>query len=118
DRERAEADRERLPERDHAAYDGQPPHPAPRHRRVDLVDHLRDRTVGLADRDRPARRRAHHHPLEDGLAPDVAHRELAAVRCGALELALEALDAATGIDQLLLAGVEGMASRADLDVQL
>src|ERR671936_727610 len=37
---------------------------------------------------------------------------------GALEAALEALDATAGIDQLLLAGVEGMASGADLDVQL
>ena len=32
--------------------------------------------------------------------------------------ALEALDAATGIDQLLLAGVEGMALAADFDVDL
>ncbi len=32
------------------------------------------------------------------------------------EAALEALDAATGIDQLLLAGVEGMALAADFDV--
>ena len=34
------------------------------------------------------------------------------------EAALEALDAATGIDQLLLAGVEGMALAADFDVDL
>ena len=32
--------------------------------------------------------------------------------------ALEALDAATGIDQLLLAGVEGMALAANFDVDL
>src|SRR3954451_7556747 len=32
--------------------------------------------------------------------------------------ALEALDAATGVDQLLLAGVERVAVRADLDVKL
>src|SRR5262249_6687142 len=36
----------------------------------------------------------------------------------ALELALEALDAAAGVDELLLARVEGMAGRADLDVKL
>src|SRR5262249_26444396 len=38
--------------------------------------------------------------------------------CGLLQLPLEPLDAATGVHQLLLAGVEGMAGRADLDVQL
>src|SRR5436189_1029836 len=37
---------------------------------------------------------------------------------GALELALEALDAAAGVHELLLARVEGMTGRADLDVQL
>src|SRR3989442_15886665 len=37
---------------------------------------------------------------------------------GALEPSLETLDAAAGVDQLLLAGVEGMAVRADLDVHL
>src|SRR5579862_3055644 len=36
----------------------------------------------------------------------------------ALEPALEALDAAAGVDELLLARVERMALRADLDVQL
>src|SRR4051794_37227838 len=32
--------------------------------------------------------------------------------------ALEAVDAATGVDELLAAGVEGVAVRADLDVNL
>src|SRR6476659_817519 len=43
---------------------------------------------------------------------------LTALRRGALELLLEALDATAGVDQLLLARVEGMTGRADLDVQL
>src|SRR5215211_594543 len=44
---------------------------------------------------------------------------LAATRAaGALEPPLEALDASTRVQQLLLARVEGMAVRADLDVQL
>ena len=37
---------------------------------------------------------------------------------GALEPALEALDATAGVDELLLARVEGMARRADLDMEL
>src|SRR3954451_11360298 len=39
-------------------------------------------------------------------------------RAGLLEPALEALDAAARVHQLLLAGVERMACRADLDVDL
>ena len=87
---------------------------------------------------------AHHHALEDGLAADgrVALRRIrrAAGRrarrsrrprralggdaprsVGARPLggaALEALDAATGVDQLLLARVERVAVGADLDVDL
>src|SRR5436190_6842006 len=46
-------------------------------------------------------------------------RGLAAPRAaGALEPPLEALHPAAGIHQLLLAGVERMAGRADFDVQL
>src|SRR5581483_9828504 len=96
------------------------PDPALRHRRGDLPDDLRDRAVGLANGDGPAGGRAHHHALEDGLAADrCAHVELAAAAgLSALELALEALHAAAGVDQLLLASVEGVAGRADLDVEL
>src|ERR671931_1594370 len=42
----------------------------------------------------------------------------AAGAAGLLEPPLEALDAAAGVEQLLLAGVERVAVRADLDVQL
>ena len=42
----------------------------------------------------------------------------AAGAAGLLESALEALDAAAGIDELLLPRVERMAVRADLDVEL
>src|SRR6266542_5097673 len=49
-----------------------------------------------------------------------AGRLLAAARgaAGLLEAPLEALDAAAGVDELLLPRVERMAVRADLDVQL
>src|SRR5579884_1967838 len=54
--------------------------------------------------------------------PDVGHAgssALAAARLtGALQATLEALDATTRVHELLLAGVERMALRADLDVQL
>src|SRR4029077_2872942 len=74
----------------------------------------------LADGHRPGRRRAHHHALEDGLPADRgAHADLAFLGgCGLFQLALEALHTAAGVDELLLAGIEGMAGRADLDVQL
>ena len=122
DRERAEADRERLAERDDAADDRQARRSsAACHRRVDRVGDLRDLAVGLADGDRPVRRAAHHHALEDGLAADRWRSwcGLAALAAaGLLEPALEALDAAAGVHQLLLARVERVAVRADLDVQL
>src|SRR4029077_3291446 len=55
------------------------------------------------------------------LTTDVCHGrpELAATRLsGALQTALEALDAGAGVDELLLARIERVALRADLDVQL
>ena len=70
DRERAEADGERLAERDDAADDREPVDPAFCHRRGDHTADLRDLAVRLADGHRPVRRRAHHHALEDGLPSD------------------------------------------------
>src|SRR5439155_22469426 len=61
-------------------------------------------------------RAAPRHVLEDVLPADF--HQLVLALAGALEPALEALDSATGVDELLLARVEGMARRADLDVQL
>src|SRR5436305_12622883 len=55
-------------------------------------------------------------PSRTACPPMAANSVLAGA--GALEAALEALDAAAGVDQLLLARVEGVASRADLNVQL
>src|SRR5436190_7298499 len=58
-------------------------------------------------------------PSRTAWPPIAVATELAALAgLRALQLALEPLDAATGVDELLLAGVEGMAGRADLDVQL
>src|SRR5581483_9788805 len=60
-------------------------------------------------------------PSRTACPPTVATpvRRLAALRAGrALEPALEALDAAAGVHQLLRARVERVALRADLDVQL
>ena len=70
DCERAEADRERLAERDHAADDRQPEDLPLRHRRGDGAVDLGDLAVRLAYGHRPIRRRAHHHALEDGLPSD------------------------------------------------
>src|SRR5262245_34871374 len=56
-----------------------------------------------------------------GLSTDRGHEEvpLAAARAaGFLEPALEAFDSSTRVDQLLLARVERVAVRADLDVEL
>src|SRR5207248_10759858 len=122
DRERAEADRERLAERDHAADHRQSEETVTLHHRLDWAADLGDLPIRLADGDGPVRRAAHHHALEDGLPADRgAHRSLGLVgllAAGLLEPALEALDAATGVHQLLLARVERVAGRADLDVQL
>ena len=68
DGERAEADRERLAEREDAADDGQARECVALHRRIDVPRDVRDVAVRLADCDRPVRRAAHHHALEDGLS--------------------------------------------------
>ena len=73
DRKRAEADRKRLAERDHAADHRQPEDPVPGHRRLDRLVDLGDVSVWLADGDGPVRCAAHHHALQDGLSPDVRH---------------------------------------------
>ena len=122
DRERAEADRERLAERDDPADHRQAPQPAALHRRLDVLHDLGDLALRGAHGDRPARRAAHHHALENGL-PAVADGHVAAsrgaaARAGLLEAALEALHPAAGVDELLLARVERMALGADLHVEL
>src|ERR671931_1121807 len=58
-------------------------------------------------------------PSRTACPPTVVKRELAPARAaGALEPALEPLDTSAGIDELLLARVERVAVRADLDVEL
>src|SRR3954454_6820110 len=52
------------------------------------------------------------------MAWDTALRGRARCALGLLEAALEALDASTGVQQLLLAGVERVARRTDLDMEL
>src|SRR5579862_3162719 len=52
------------------------------------------------------------------IACDIEERALRADALGLFEPPLEALDASARVDQLLLAGVERVAIRADLDVQL
>src|SRR5262249_3918042 len=90
--------------------------------RVNGAVGLGDRAIGLAHGDGPVARSAHHDALEDGLAADrLCHGLVGLVRGGAaglLEAALETLDAAARVHELLLARVEGVALRADLDVQL
>ena len=90
-----------------------------------------DLAVGVAHRDRPRGRAAHHHALEHRLAAHVAglghagrltHVRRLRLGLGVCRLllgvaALEALDPATGVDELLLARVEGVALRAQLDAQ-
>src|SRR5689334_13819598 len=72
--------------------------------------------------DGPVAGASHHHALEDRLSADVGHdSEALAAAClaaGALQAALEALDATARVHELLLARVERVALRADLDVQL
>jgi hypothetical protein len=70
DGQRAEADRERLAERDHAPDDRQPEEPVPLHHGLDRAADLGDLPVRLADRDGPVRGAAHHHAFEDGLPTD------------------------------------------------
>ena len=75
DRERTEADRKGLAERDDPADDRQSQRPVAGHQRVDLARDLGDLAVGRADGDRPVARSTHHHALEDGLAADcLSHR--------------------------------------------
>ena len=75
DGQRAEADRERLAERDDAADDREPQRPVARRQRGDRAVDLGDLPVGLADGDRPVARSAHHDALQDGLAADrLRHR--------------------------------------------
>src|SRR4051812_28068053 len=117
---RAKADREGLAERNDPADHRQTEDHMSRHRRLDRLMNLCDVAVGLAHGDGPVRWAAHHHALEDGLSPNVRHVAVLAAACaaGLLEPALEALDASARVDQLLLARVERMAVRADLDVEL
>src|SRR5581483_2727919 len=58
-------------------------------------------------------------PSRTACPPTVTKRLLRPLGAlGALEPALEALDPSTGVHELLLARVEGMALGADLDVEL
>src|SRR5262249_39092294 len=69
----------------------------------------------------PRRRAAHHHAFQHGLTADGCHVVVALAAAGAaglLEPALEPLHAAARVDQLLLTGVERVAVRADLDMEL
>src|SRR4029077_15928197 len=94
-----------------------------------VVDVDEDLTVGTAHGNRPRGLAAQHHPCEDRLAAEVTgfgHRMLRGSERGGMCLrglprgellrlrgaALEALDATTRVDQLLLAGVEGVTLRA------
>src|SRR5262249_61231798 len=97
---------------------GKPENPFPLHPRPDRPAALGDLPVRLADRDGPVRRAAHHHALEDGLPADGGAHDSLGLPAGLLEPPLEALDAAARVHQLLLARVERVAGRADLDVEL
>src|SRR5262249_20138167 len=77
--------------------------------------------VRRAPRARPGRRPPHHPAPEAGLSSDRCHEKgvlPAGGAAGFWEPALEALDRTAGVDELLLARVERMAVRADLDVEL
>ena len=151
DRQRPEADLQRLAEGDDAADHRQAPEPVALRPGDDRLGADLDLALGRAHRDRPDRDAAHHHALEHRLAADrrvalgdqraVGHAQRigpVAGRGGSCGLrraqlrahglppglgvlggaALEALDPAAGVDQLLLAGVEGVALGAELDVQV
>ena len=141
-RQRLEPERHRLGERHDPAHQRDlRPALGPRGGVVGLD---LDVAFGRAHGDRPRALAAHHHAFHDGLAAHVAGR--GGARCGghgrsserrvrprpasspwrlrgALGgvglgvAALEALDPATGVDQLLLARVEGVALRAELDAE-
>src|SRR3954468_22968230 len=91
------------------------------HRRDDRLGDVGDIAVRLPDRDRPVRGAAHHHSLEHCLPAYGIRHSSKLRRLGGLrpfETALEPLYPATRVDELLLPGVERVAVRADLDVQL
>ena len=70
DGQRPHADHERLAERDHAADHGPAQDGAAQRDGAGVLDDGGDAPVGPAHADGPRRRRAHHHALDDGLAPD------------------------------------------------
>src|SRR5262249_47443823 len=94
----------------------------PGHRRVDRAGDLSDLAGRRADGYGPVARATHHHALEDRLSADVRHESgplaAACLAARALQTTLEALDAAARVHELLLARVERVALRADLDVEL
>ena len=100
DREGAESDRQRLAQREDAADDRQARSAVLEQERGDRPVDLGDLAAQLADGDRPRGRAAHHHALQDGLAPDGrAHGPrsplllVAAAAARLLQAALELLDA-------------------------
>jgi hypothetical protein len=122
DSESSKADRQGLAESHDPAKDRNPEPAMLEQRRRDRAVHLGDLAVRLSDSHGPGSRAAHHDTLQDSLAADRgAHGLSPQVTLGAsglFEPALEALDAAARIHELLLARVKGVALRADLDVQL
>ncbi len=82
ERERPEADLQRLGEGDDAADHGDPQDPVPPRPRDDRLGGDLDLAVGGADGGGPGRDAAHHHPLEDRLTADrrVARGDRLAVR--------------------------------------
>src|SRR5919108_3079307 len=82
-----------------------------------------DALVGPADRDRPVVAAAHHHTLEYRLAPvivlSIGHPDgLSGRGTGAAITPLKPLDPSARVHQLLLTRIEGMARRAQLDMDL
>ena len=149
DRQGAEADLQRLAERDDAADHRHPPEPVPLRPRNQWFGAELDLALGVAHRDRPGRDAAHHHPLQHRLPANrrvalgdqgaIGHAQrIGSVRGSGLGVlgahlrahgllpglgvlggaSLEPLDPTTGVDQLLLAGVERVALGAELDVQI
>src|SRR5439155_25149742 len=91
---------------------------------LDRARDLGDLAARGPNGDGPVARAAHHHALEDGLSSNRgSHRECLAVRAalgalGTLEALLEALHPAARVHELLLARVERVAVRADLDMEV
>ena len=119
--ERLVAEAERFAETHHAAHDRDVAVALGPARHVADVD--LDLAVGVAHRDRPrATRRASSRLRAPPGRPCSGARAGRSTATALLLLglrgpALEALDAATGVDELLLARVEGVALRAELDAQ-